>query len=399
MAAVSEPSIPLTKDPTPPPAGAGMAVGPVAARHAVAQAVAALHGTPSLVLLFPDGALDAAEALEQAHALVPGVNVAGMTASGEIGPGGPIELGCSAMAFGSTVAAGVGVAENASRGPRAAGAEAATAALRGVDVHAGHPLLMLFLDTSSGDQSDVIAGAYEVAGPEVPLVGGAAGGANPAQLALGTAARDRVVAVAVVSFDEIGVGIAHGCSPCAVPSIVTRAEGRVVVHLDGRPAEQVYLEKLGRGDSAAIADEEFERLATVHPIAQPELHGDVRLRHVLGRAEDGGLECATHIPSGAAIEFRRQTPEAIVRSTFDAVSDALRPINGPARAALIFDCAGRRSALGGPGEALAAEVRALVSSFGGEAPQIAGLYTRGEVGRVRGAKGDRNHAVVVAAFG
>ena len=207
------------------------------------------------------------------------------------------------------------------------------------------------------------------------------------------------MAVALVSPDPIGVGIAHGCSPCAVPSIVTRAEGRVVVHLDGRPAAQVYLEKLGRSSADEIGEEEFERLATVHPIAQPELRGDVRLRHVLGRARGGGLECATHIPSGAAVEFRRQTPGAIVRSTFDAVSESLRPLHGPARAALVFDCAGRRSALGGPGESLTAEVRALVSSFGGEAPQIAGLYTRGEVGRVRGAKGDRNHAVVVAAFG
>ena len=375
-----------------------MAVGERAGRDAVLQAVAALGRDPSLVLLFPDGSLDASLALDQARAAVPGVDVAGMTASGEIGPGGPIEDGCSAMAFGPAVGAGVGVAESASRDPRAAGASAARMALRGVDVQAGHPLLMLFVDTSSGDQSDVIAGAYEVAGPDVPLVGGAAGGAVPAQLALGSAGRDRVVAVALVSPDPIGVGIAHGCSPCAVPSIVTRAEGRVVRHLDGRPAEQVYLEKLGR-PGEAIADDEFERLATIHPIAQPELRGDVRLRHVLGRARGGGLECATHIPSGAAVEFRRQTADAIVRSTFDAVSEALRPLHGPARAALVFDCAGRRSALGGPGESLDAEVQALVASFGGDAPQIAGLYTRGEVGRVRGAKGDRNHAVVVAAFG
>jgi len=376
-----------------------MAAGANAAADAVREAVAALHGDPSLVLLFPDGSLDASAALEQARGVVPGVNVAGMTASGEIGPGGPIEDGCSAMAFSPTVASGVGVAEAASEDPRAAGASAATAALRNVDVQAGHPLLMLFVDTSSGDQSDVVAGAYEVAGPDVPLVGGAAGGAEPAQLALAVARRDRVVAVALVSPDPIGVGVAHGCSPCAVPSIVTRAEGRVVVHLDGRPAEQVYLEKLGHPDSEAIGDDEFERLAAVHPIAQPELRGDVRLRHVLGRANGGGLECATHIPSGAAVEFRRQTPDAIVRSTFDAVSEALRPLRGPARAALVFDCAGRRRALGGPGEPLNAEVRALMSSFGGEAPQIAGLYTRGEVGRVRGAKGDRNHAIVVAAFG
>ena len=29
---------------------------------------------------------------------------------------------------------------------------------------------------------------------------------------------------------------------------------------------------------------------------------------------------------------------------------------------------------------------------------VAGLYTRGEVARTRGAKGDRNHAIVVVGF-
>ena len=138
----------------------------------------------------------------------------------------------------------------------------------------------------------------------------------------------------------------------------------------------------------------------MHPLAQPELRGDVRLRHVLGRAAGGGIEAATHIPENAAVEFTQQSPDAIVRSTFDAVSDALQPLDGaPARAALVFDCAGRRNALGGPGPALDAEVEALVGSFGEQPPELAGVYTRGEIGRVHGAKGDRNHAVVVAAFG
>jgi hypothetical protein len=180
--------------------------------------------------------------------------------------------------------------------------------------------------------------------------------------------------------------------------VVTKAKGRTLLQLDGRPAEQVYLGKLGRAGER-LSDEDFSLLATIHPLAQPELSGDVRLRHVLGRAPDGGLACATPISVNAAVEFTEQSVEAIVRSTWTAVSDALAPLDGdPARAALVFDCAGRRSALGGPGESLDAEAAALRASFGPSPPPLTGLYTRGEVGRVRGAKGDRNHAVVVAAF-
>ena len=235
-------------------------------------------------------------------------------------------------------------------------------------------------------------------GRRCPLVGGAAGGDSAWQLAEAQQRRDSVVAVAMRSPRPIGVGHSHGCSPCASPSVVTKVEGRTLVQLDGRPAEQVYLDKLGRAGER-LSDADFARLATVHPLAQPELSGDVRLRHVLGQAPGGGLDCATHIPTNAAVEFTEQSPEAIVRSTWTAVSDALAPLEGaPARAALVFDCAGRRSALGGPGEALDDEAAALRASFGASHPPLAGLYTRGEVGRVRGAKGDRNHAVVVAVF-
>jgi len=64
----------------------------------------------------------------------------------------------------------------------------------------------------------------------------------------------------------------------------------------------------------------------------------------------------------------------------------------------VFDCAGRRQALSGEPDGLAREVGALVSALGPAAPPIAGLYTRGEVARVRGAKGDENYAVVVVTF-
>jgi hypothetical protein len=37
--------------------------------------------------------------------------------------------------------------------------------------------------------------------------------------------------------------------------------------------------------------------------------------------------------------------------------------------------------------------------MGDPKPPVIGLYTHGEVARLRGAKGDRNHAVVTVAFG
>src|SRR3954451_1477674 len=302
-------------------------------------------------------------------------------------------------ALAEPVHAAVRVETDVSGDPREAGRRAVGGALSAIDSSVGSRVLLMFVDTRSGDQADVIEGAYLAAGPSVPLAGGAAGGPDPFQIGEGQTYTDAVVAVALTSPSPIGVGISHGCQPRSAPSIVTKADGRTVLQLDGRRAEDVYLEKLGLADRVLI-DEEFEAVSVVHPLAQPELSGDVRLRHVLGRTPDGGLVCATHLPANAAVEFTDEEPDGIVVSAWDAVTLSQEKLQGqPTRAALIFDCAGRKRALAVHGEELEREAGTLIRSLGDTPPPLAGLYTHGEIGRVRGAKGDRNHAVVVVTFG
>lgn len=205
-----------------------------------------------------------------------------------------------------------------------------------------------------------------------------------------------VVAVAIVAGTPVGVGIAHGCVPRGTPSIVTRSSGQTVLQLDGRPAESVYLEKIGVGDDH-LSDADFEAVAMTHPLAEPKLSGDVHLRYVRKRAPGGALFCATSIEPNAAVDICDHIPEAIVTSARAAVDDAVGPLLGPAEAVLLFDCAARSEQFGNP--LAAQEIESITSAFATHPPCLAGVYTRGEIGRARGAKGDRNYAVVVVAFG
>jgi hypothetical protein len=375
-------------------AGAGAATGASATREAVSQALSGLEHA-AFVLVFPSAQLHAREVVAQALSASGGLPVVGMAARAELASTGPTLGGCTAMAFDGAVSHGVGVAMNASTDFRAAGHAAATDAVAALEPRHKHTVLLLFLDSASGDQAEAVAGAYAAVGPRVPLAGGAAGGPDGHLFANNRPLRDAVVAVALSSPRPIGVGIADGCVPRSSPGIVTRADGRTVRLIDGRPAVEVYLEKIGRPD-AELSEPEFEALAVLHPLAQPELSGDLRLRHVHSRTPEGELVCATSIPVNAAVRFMEQNTDSILRSAWDAVSDALQALpESGARAALVFDCAGRRAAAG---DALASEVEAVVASFGSPPPPIAGLYTYGEVGRVRGAKGDRNHVLVVVAL-
>jgi hypothetical protein len=375
-------------------AGAGSAVGLRAPFEAVEKAIQALDSDPGLVLIFPAGVLDPQEVATQAQAAAGEARVAGMTGSGAITVGGAIETGCSAVAFGSSLPVGVGF--DVSPDPRTAGRSAAAEALSGVARDGSHVALLLFVDSEAGDQAEIVAGAYEIAGGRIPLAGGAAGGTARAQFADGEALSGSVVAVALASTMPIGVGIAHGCVPCGSPSIVTRSHGQVVLQLDGRPAEAVYLEKLGMAD-VPLSDADFETIAMAHPFAQPELSGDVRPRYVRGRAPGGGLICATSIEANAPVMVCEQKPEETVRSAMAAVDQALQPLDGWAEAIVLFDCAARSEWFGNP--LASREIDSIMSSFGDPTPAVAGVYTRGEIGRIRGAKGDRNYSFVVVALG
>jgi hypothetical protein len=375
-------------------AGAGAAVGLRAPLEAVEKAVDALGGDPGLVLIFPAGVLDPQEAATQAQAAAGDARVAGMTGSGAITLGGAVESGCSAIAFDSSLPVGVGT--GTSSDSRTAGRSAAAEALFDVDRDGKHVALLLFVDSETGDQAEIVAGAYEIAGGRIPLAGGAAGGAARAQFADGEALSGSVVAVALASETPIGVGIAHGCVPRGAPSIVTRSSGPVVLQLDGRPAQSVYLEKLGIAD-VPLSDADFETIAMAHPLAQPELSGEIRPRYVRGRVPGGGLICATTIEANAPVVVCEQKPEATVRSAMAAVDQALQQLSGPAQAVLLFDCAARSEWFGNP--LASREIDSIMSSFDDPAPALAGTYTRGEIGRIRGAKGDRNYSVVVVALG
>ncbi len=372
------------------------AEGASAVETAAAEAVSTLGADPSLLLAFTSGDFDPAAAASALHGAAPDAVCAGISGNGVFSAAGPIDHGCVAVAFDPAVEAGLGIGRpDEGTDLRAAGRAAATEATEALGEGEGTPLVLLLLDTHAGDIAEAIAGAYEACGPETPLAGGACGGADPFQLAGGESLTEAVVAVALRVPGPAGIGNSQSCEVIGPPSIVTRSEDRTILEIDGRPAESVYLERLGI--DAALDDEAFAAKAITHPISQPELHGNRRLRHVLGRDGEGGLLCATHIPSSAAIEFTELSRPALIRSGRESVGAALEPLGGrAARAALIFDCSGRRKILG---DSQGSEVKTIADSFGGDPPPLAGLYTNGEVARVRGAKGDYNHAVVTVALG
>ena len=289
-------------------AAAAVTDGDLAVEEAIAGATNWLGGrAPGLVLVFPQGEMSPGALSAQLVAAAPRCPIAGMTSNVAFTERRTVSSGCAAIAFGPELLARVSVATRASRNLREAGRAAAAEATVGLDLRPGHSLVLLFVDPIAGDQAAAIDGAYGVLGGAVPLAGGGADGDVSFMIAGKTVAADAVVAVAISSREPISVGLAHGCRAHGAPTIATLTEGRTVRELDGRPAEEVYLEALSHR-SDQIETNTLESVAVLHPLGQGQLRGDIRLRHVMGRADGGGLACATTIPRNAGLWFTEQTP-------------------------------------------------------------------------------------------
>jgi len=283
-----------------------------------------------------------------------------------------------------------------------------------------HQVLLLLTDATSGDQQEVLRGAYRAAGAAVPLVGGACpaspvGGAAW-QLHDGQVVHRSVVAAALGSDAPFGVGIGHGWAPAGDPMLVTASSGNVVHELDDEPALLRYLNRLAAAPTSAAAaaltgaplmagqdwDEAgFLQAAAMHPLGLRRRSGAL-IRSVVGADPVGGaLVCAAEVPQGALVWLMHGTPASVLSGMDQACAQAIAALSGAVPMGLLaFDCVARQQILsgpdGGPGGVQQEAVR--LGEYAAGVP-FAGLFTAGEIARTHGVSGFHNKTVVVLAVG
>ena len=200
------------------------------------------------------------------------------------------------------------------------------------------------------------------------------------------------MAVALESARPIAVASTQSCRVRGVPAIVTRSEGQRVSEIDGRPAQDIYLEQIGFS-GIPLEDDEFEAVAITHPVAQPELHGDRRLRHVLGAQRGGSLTVGTHIPAGAAIEFTEAEPSELLESASASIEELRRSSARTAPRRLSYSTAPDGGACSGPSSDRKSGAIGTALGEGGAPPSRAVHLWRGGTpeGSERRSKPRRRH--------
>jgi hypothetical protein len=375
------------------------AAGSDAARQALSREDA------RLVVVFCSGRHDPSAVLAGITEVSGDVPLIGCSTSVAIAPDGPypdravVVVGLGGPGF--SVATAVG--RDASRGQRAAGI--AVAGCTAEVAERPNQILVLLSDGMAQRQEEILGGVYSIVGASVPYVGGTSspdpatrrtfafhGGPGGSEVLT-----DAVVGATIASDGPLGVGVRHGWRKVGEPMIVTSSTGGEVFTLDDQPAIGAYLRQLGAPADAYADPHAFERFARTRPIGIRRRSGE-EVRNVSSMAlfDLGRLRSSGDVPEGGLVWLMEGDEESVLDAAGDACRDAVAALGGASPLGLFaFDCESR-AMLFGP-EGMRHEVARMTGAAGG-AP-VAGLYTWGEVARLRGINGFHNQTLVVLAVG
>lgn len=170
---------------------------------------------------------------------------------------------------------------------------------------------------------------------------------------------------------EVGYGSEGGWTVLGPERVITRAEGNVLLELDGQPALELYKSYLG--DRAV----DLPASALLFPLA---VHaggdGDRELvRTILGVDETRqSMTFAGDVPQGSTAQLMRGTAERLVEAAQTAAASARLPGDEPSLA-IAVSCIGRRLYLG---QRVEDELEAVTNGLGPNCGLV-GFYSYGEL--------------------
>ncbi|MEB3169390.1 MAG: FIST N-terminal domain-containing protein [Synechococcaceae cyanobacterium] len=359
-------------------------------------------GQPLLVLIFSSPRHDINRLAALVAQRCPEARVIGCSTSGELESQRSLAGGLCLWALGGqglSVATGMGQGDD--RGLHQA-AHAAARCLEQLERRA-HTVLILLADGLCGDQMEVVRGAYEVAGFDVPLVGGCAGDdlamrGTTWQIFGRQVLSKAVVAAAISSDAPLGIGMSHCWQPKGEPLLVTGSDGTNVWSLDDRSALEVYLEAFQAPTDLLDQPEAFAAFASTRPLGLRR-RDRVEIRFVAGcDRERRSLLTVAEVPQGGLAYLMQGDRRSVLQATEEACELAQRQLGErPACGMLLFDCIARRSVLRSDGDANSQAEMERIRSVIGDIP-VAGFYTYGEIARTHGAGGFHNQTLVALAL-
>jgi small ligand-binding sensory domain FIST len=175
----------------------------------------------------------------------------------------------------------------------------------------------------------------------------------------------------------VAVGVTQGCSPIGPAHKVTRAEGNVLIELDGKPALDVF-----RGDIGEVLSQDLRRVSGYIFAALAVTGsdtGDYLVRNLMGVDNDNGLVAIGDVVStGDQVIFCRRDQVTAADDLRRMLDRLKQRAGGGVKAGLYYSCIARGPNQFGPGSR---ELKIITDELG-DFP-IAGLFANGEINHNR----------------
>jgi len=286
---------------------------------------------------------------------------------------------------------------------RAAAREATVAALQAAE-RPGEAPDIVWLSCSPGSEEEILQGIEDVVGESVPILGGSAADNTVEghwQVFDGqTSVGDGVIVSVLFPSKPISFAYHNGYAPTPHSGTVTRANGRLLHEIDGKPAAEVYRSWTG---DAVIPTDITERAAilsesTLSPLGRhlDDVSGVpfYLLLHPAGVLPDGTLELFADTQVGDTLTLMNGAPEQLTQragkvAALAAESGHLGPEN--IAGALMVYCGGCMLAVKDRLSDVSEGVKAALPNV-----PFLGIYTFGEQGMVMGRRNRHGNLMISA---
>lgn len=174
-----------------------------------------------------------------------------------------------------------------------------------------------------------------------------------------------------------GAVLEHGFQAQAHPLLATSTDGNRIIHIDWRPAFDVYQELVRGQFGVEITRENFYRYAVHFPFGILRANHCTLVRIPVMLDDDNALFCIGEVPAHSMLTLL-EAPRVDSVSTVATLQQGLAQLRGSplADALVLFYCAGRRQQLG---QAAAADELSMFTRLT-QAGCVAGALALGEIG-------------------
>ena len=349
-----------------------------------------LSGPPQLTILFTTDAYEQAQVFKAVRKLVGESRLVGFCGGGIITRDGvfPQGVGICTMS-GKELTAVTALQRGLSRNAREAG-EKAGEALLASGLTQG--TVIVLPDGFQSNLSEMLRGLYHAMGPNFTYVGGGAGDNlkffKTYQFTEQGIDSD-ALAVALLDGVSVASGLGHGWQPMGEPLVITKSKDKTVEEIDGIPALQAYVKRLGR-----IDDGHFAQVGMKHPLGFPDISGNYLIRDPLTVNNNQSIHFVTEIPRNAVGNIMDCNMDDLI-GTAAAVARNVASGMRPPHFVLLFDCISRFLLMG---TRFNDEIKAIQEVIGEDTPLL-GALTFGEVGSYLDIPLLHNKTTVIAMGG